>query len=157
MLFRSPATVAPAPATTTPAAPPVSVAGLRWTFFHSYKQQSVPTRRRYYVGAMAFEPDPPFRVVMYTPVPILTGTRVETAAHPGSLVVVFPVGAKFNRIQQTWMVTSGINDSVCGYHLIPHADLVALCRPVSDQVQADPRRTGVVEAITAVVPSVAGC
>jgi len=134
--------------------PPKLVDGLFWTFFHSYLPQSVPTRRRYYVGAMAFEPNPPFRVVKYTPVPILTGTRVETAAHPGSLVVVFPVGSGIDDTQ-TWMVTSGINDSVCGYHLIPHAELVALCKPVSNEVKADPGGPGVVPAIPTL--SVAGC
>lgn len=90
---------------------PILVDGLYWTFFHS----SVPWKdgkRRYFMGAYAFEPEPPFRIERMTSNPILGGTDQQDW-RPGLPAVVFPCGAYFDDGKFT--VSYGINDITCGY------------------------------------------
>lgn len=103
--------------------PPVYVEedGLYWSFFHSSLDISpMPPRRRYYMGAYAFEAWPPFRPVMATALPLLTGSgkdpRELSAPH-----CVFPCGALLDG--GTWTVSFGVNDCACAWIKIPHQEI----------------------------------
>lgn len=90
---------------------PILVDGLYWTFFHS----SLPWKdgkRRYFMGAYAFEPQPPFRIDRMTSLPILSGTDKENW-YVGLPAVVFPCGSYFE--DGKFVVSYGINDIACGY------------------------------------------
>lgn len=101
--------------------PPIFVDGLYWTFFHSSVELGpVAPRRRYYVGAYAFDPEPPFRILWRTSKPILTGS-MHDPRDAGAPLCVFPCGALFDN--GTWHVTMGVNDCACAWMRIPHAEL----------------------------------
>jgi hypothetical protein len=107
--------------------PPVLVDGLYWTFFHS----SVPwvsRFRRYYMGAVAFEAEPPFTPLLITHEPLLTGNQNDRWA-PGKPLVVFPCGARIK--DDKWLITYGINDLSSGWVEIPHEDIVRLTQPLT--------------------------
>jgi predicted GH43/DUF377 family glycosyl hydrolase len=106
--------------------PPVRVGKEYWSFFHS----SLPwmhQKRRYFMGAYAFEAAPPFRVTRMTSLPLLTGSK-QDPWHPPQPLVVFPCGAIFRN--KTWFISLGVNDLVSAWIEIPHDDLVHLMRPV---------------------------
>lgn len=104
--------------------PPVYVEedGLYWSFFHSSRDihPTTPPRRRYYMGAYAFEPWPPFRVVLYTRHPLLGGSENDPR-ELGAPLVVFPCGALISA--NTWTVSLGVNDCDCAWIKIPHEAL----------------------------------
>lgn len=105
--------------------PPILVGDKFYTFFHS----SLPWRgryRRYYMGALAFEGQPPFKPLMWTQEPILIGSQNEPWVQRKPLVV-FPCGALLE--DDKWLVTYGINDLKSGFIEIPHQDLLKLLNP----------------------------
>lgn len=109
--------------------PPVLVGDLYWTFHHS----SVPWTgrfRRYHMGALAFESKPPFRPVLYTPQPILTGSQKDEWKDKKPLVV-FPCGAVIENGQ--WIITYGINDLKCGWLRMQHDDLLSKCKGIPEK------------------------
>lgn len=108
--------------------PPVLHDGLYWTFWHS----SVPWTgrfRRYHMGALAFEPTPPFRPVLVTKQPMLTGSQQDVWADRKPLVV-FPGGARVK--DGKWLIVYGVNDLASGWVEIPHADVVKLATPIGE-------------------------
>lgn len=123
---------------------PILADGLYWTFFHS----SLPwinKKRRYYMGAYAFEAKAPFRIVRMTTMPILTGTNQEDW-WPGLPAVVFPCGAFFDSAKNQFVISYGINDVDCGYLRLPLSDLLEITkviRPERDVVSPEkPVRMG---------------
>ena len=103
--------------------PPVRIGALYWSFFHSYRVFA-PARRRYYMGAYAFDAEPPFAVRHVSRTPLLAGTD----AHPLALWqhrVVFPAGALFDAATDEWLATLGVNDCRCAWMKIPHRELQA--------------------------------
>lgn len=123
---------------------PILADGLYWTFFHS----SLPwinKKRRYYMGAYAFEAKAPFRIVRMTTMPILTGTNQEDW-WPGLPAVVFPCGAFFDSAKNQFVISYGINDVDCGYMRLPLSDLLEITkviRPERDVVSPEkPIRMG---------------
>jgi len=95
-----------------------------WTYFHS----SLPTfdkyRRRYYMGAYAFEASPPFRITKITPEPILAGSSCDPWDERKPLVV-FPCGSILK--DDSWTITMGINDLSSAWARIPHEDIEERC------------------------------
>lgn len=105
--------------------PPILVGDRFYTFFHS----SLPWRgrfRRYYMGVVAFEAKPPFAPVLWSHVPLLTGSQNDPWQQRKPLVV-FPCGALFENDQ--WLISFGINDLKCGWVKIPHEDILKLISP----------------------------
>lgn len=103
--------------------PPVFVEadGFFWSFFHSSLDISpTPPRRRYYMGAYAFEAWPPFRCMMATMRPLLTGSS-EDPREPSAPFCVFPCGALLDG--DTWTVSFGVNDCLCAWIKIPHQEI----------------------------------
>jgi hypothetical protein len=101
---------------------------LYWTFFHS----SLPwinKKRRYYMGAYAFEAKAPFRIVRMTTLPILTGTNQQDW-WPGLPAVVFPCGAFFDIAKNQFVVSYGINDVDCGYIKLPLGDMLEITKVI---------------------------
>jgi predicted GH43/DUF377 family glycosyl hydrolase len=110
---------------------PVLVEDLFWTFFHS----SLPWiggKRRYYMGAYAFENRPPFRIVRMTTLPLLTGTNQEHW-FPGLPAVVFPCGAFHDRQSDSFTISFGVNDIACGHITIPMCDLMELTKKIREK------------------------
>ncbi len=107
--------------------PPIFVEkdGLYWTFFHSSIDISpTPPRRRYFMGAYAFEPHAPFRIVLRSSKPILTGSEKDQR-DPSAPLCVFPCGALLDG--ETWHVTFGVNDCACAWIKIPHDEMKEGC------------------------------
>lgn len=107
---------------------PILADGLYWTFFHS----SLPWingKRRYYMGAYAFEAKAPFRIARMTTMPILTGTNQQDW-WPGLPAVVFPCGAFFDSVRSQFVVSYGINDVDCGYIKIPLSDMLEITKKI---------------------------
>jgi predicted GH43/DUF377 family glycosyl hydrolase len=104
--------------------PPVFVKAdnLYWTFFHSSIDLGpTPPRRLYFMGAYAFEPEPPFAMVRRTSTPLLIGNGRDPR-NPGAPLCVFPCGALLDG-GVTWTVTLGVNDCACAWIKIPHDEL----------------------------------
>lgn len=104
--------------------------GQYWVFFHSsmpwkdcFGHCVMGTRRRYYMGALTFTADPPFRITAITPKPLLTGSEDDPRTLNGP-PVVFPCGAKL--IDGEWLISMGINDEQCGWISIPGKELTDL-------------------------------
>ena len=75
-------------------------------------------RRRYFVGALLMDPDPPFAVVAITPKPLLYGSEIDglSGTERGQCVsykprVVFPGGAVEH--DGRFLLSVGLNDSAC--------------------------------------------
>lgn len=103
--------------------PPVYVADdeMFWTFFHSSVELGPnPPRRRYYMGAYAFDSKPPFPIRYRSSIPLLVGNGKDHR-EPGAPLCVFPCGALLDR--DVWHVTLGVNDCACAWIKIPHAEL----------------------------------
>lgn len=105
---------------------PVLVDGEYVAFVHS-SQPWLGKKRRYFMGAYAFEPNPPFRITRVSRKPILIGSENDPR-NLGAPVVVFPCGAVFK--DGTWLVSMGINDCRCAWIRLPHADLLNGMRTV---------------------------
>lgn len=121
--------------------PPVLHDGLYWTFFHS----SVPwidRFRRYHMGAIGFEPNPPFKPVKITPQPLLTGSQNDYWL-PKKPLVVFPGGARIK--DGKWLIVYGVNDLKCGFCQIPHKDILRLSKPID---QLDPKELACEELLS---------
>lgn len=101
--------------------PPLFHDGLYWTFFHSSLPINNKYRRRYYMGAYAFEPFAPFKIVKFTREPILAGSDEDPWADRKPLVV-FPCGAVIEN--NTWFVSLGINDLYSAWVKVPHTELL---------------------------------
>lgn len=108
--------------------PPVLVDGEYWTFFHS----STPwlgSKRRYHMGALAFESKPPFKITRYTPLPLLSGSKNDEW-HDFLPLVVFPCGAILEKGE--WIITMGVNDCTSAWIKIPHEDILSLTRKTNE-------------------------
>lgn len=85
-------------------------------FFHStLDNEPPPWRRRYYLGAMLMEPEPPFRQVALSSKPIAIGSESDELTPMERLAcihrkpkVVFPAGCI--PLQEGWCVSCGVND-----------------------------------------------
>jgi predicted GH43/DUF377 family glycosyl hydrolase len=99
--------------------PPVLVDGLYWTFHHS----SLPWRgnyRRYYAGALALEPQWPFRPVLISETPILMGSQ-QDPWEQRKPVCVFPCGSVYR--DGKFLITMGVNDLKSAWCEIPYESL----------------------------------
>lgn len=104
--------------------PPVFIDGLYWTFFHSSIELGpTPPRRRYFMGAYAFDPEAPFRILWRTSKPLLIGSDKDPR-DMGAPLCVFPCGALIDN--GMWHVTLGVNDCACAWIKIPHKELESL-------------------------------
>lgn len=97
--------------------PPVLLDGLYWCFFHSNIQLG-PKRRRYFMGAYAFDAQPPFSIKLVTLEPLLSGSMEDQGLMP----VIFPGGAVHQ--DNKWLVAFGVNDARSAWIEIPHDDLL---------------------------------
>lgn len=107
--------------------PPVEIDGQLVTFFHS----STPwfdRWRRYHMGAIAFNPEPPFQPIAMTPEPLISGT---TATHwaPRKPACIFPVGAVIRSSEI--LISAGVNDLRSCYFLAPIESITQRLRPIS--------------------------
>lgn len=100
--------------------PPIRVGDEYWTFFHS-SQDWCNKLRRYFMGAIAFEANPPWRMTRITTEPILRGSK-QDPWFPRKPLCVFPSGAVLRDGQ--WTVTGGVNDLASFWIEIPHQDLI---------------------------------
>lgn len=107
--------------------PPVRVGDLYYTFFHSsIPWRHIPpvgVRNRYYMGCLAFDAFPPFKVRKITKDYMLGGTFNEPTiklAPP----CVFPSGALLD--DGRWTITYGINDCTGGWLKVDHAEVEKL-------------------------------
>ena len=110
---------------------PVRVGDEYWCFFHS-SQPWWNGRRRYFMGAYAFEAKPPFRITRMSSEPLLKGSNQDKRILEFP-IVVFPGGAVFDEAKQEWFVVMGINDCQCGWQKIPHEALLSMTLPVKQE------------------------
>ena len=111
--------------------PPVRVGNEYWTFYHS----SVPwinKKRRYSIGACAFEATQPFQIKRMTPKPILIGSKFDPWDDKKP-ACVFACGAIIR--DGTWLITLGVNDLNSAWIEVPHKELVKLTEPVIPQYE----------------------
>jgi len=108
--------------------PPVRSGDEYITFFHSYLPWR-EHRRRYFLGAAAFESKPPFAMTRITELPLLSGSESDVMTLPNALPCIFACGALLRG--KEWLVTFGVNDEACGWIRIPHSDLDALLVPIA--------------------------
>ena len=107
---------------------PVLIGDLYFTFHHS----SLPWRgryRRYYAGAIGFEPFPPYTPRLITREPLLQGSQNDQWTQRKPLVV-FPCGALF--INGNWLVSLGVNDIKAAWLELSHKSLLERMVPVED-------------------------
>jgi predicted GH43/DUF377 family glycosyl hydrolase len=105
---------------------PVRVGDEYFAFYHS----STPWwngRRRYYMGAYAFEAKPPFRITRSTTIPLLYGSAHNRRVLEFPLVI-FPGGSTYNEETKEHFIVFGVNDFQSGWIKIPHDDLIGLMR-----------------------------
>lgn len=114
--------------------PPILVDNLYWSFFHSATYWPEGNEVKYYVGAFAFEAQPPFRPKRMTTLPLAEGKPMGLTRRDKmndtrkEKLVVFPCGAILENGE--WLVTQGINDQRCGWFKIDHQDLYRLAKDV---------------------------
>lgn len=120
--------------------PPIRIGDEYWSFFHSSTpwnewNRSHPgdAKRRYHMGAYAFEAKPPFHITRITESPLLTGSSRDPWM-PGLPLVVFPCGSILR--DGTWFVTMGINDCASAWIEIPHEDLLKLTLPYANKEES---------------------
>lgn len=106
--------------------PPVLVDDEYWSFFHS-STPWIGKKRRYHMGAYAFQSTPPYRITKMSSMPLLSGSK-QDKWFEGKPLVVFPNGAILK--DGMWTVVFGLNDLQCAFIDIPHADLKEIVRPV---------------------------
>ena len=111
---------------------PVRVGDEFIAFFHSsIPWKTIPKygmRRRYFMGAYAFQAKHPYKVTRMTMEPLLTGSEYGPII-PGSPAVVFPCGLLLE--EKSFYITYGINDCACGWVRIPIEDVLKRMEPVS--------------------------
>jgi len=108
--------------------PPVRVGDEYFSFFHS----SMPFRegkRRYFMGAYAFEAKPPFKMTRITMKPLLCGSWCDPRRE-GFPLVVFPCGALFNGTD--WHVVGGCNDCCVFWTKVPHQEMLSLMTKIPE-------------------------
>lgn len=114
---------------------PVRLGNEYFSFFHSSMDWR-PSKRRYYMGAYAFEATPPFKITRVTPEPILVGS-IDDPWWDGKPLVVFPCSAIESLKQacppgtarwadRVWTVSLGINDLASARIEIPHSRLLEM-------------------------------
>lgn len=106
--------------------PPVLIGDEYFSLFHS----SLPWRygkRRYFVGAYAFEAKPPFRVTRMSSIPLFEASNAEPM-NSDSPLVVFPCGKTYSKGK--WFVVYGVNDNHCNWITIPHSQLLSTLRKI---------------------------
>jgi predicted GH43/DUF377 family glycosyl hydrolase len=115
--------------------PPVRVGDEYFSFFHS-STAWICNKRRYHMGAYAFEAKPPFRMTKCTTLPLLSGSKDDPPFNglvppvPTIPLCVFPGGAIYR--DGKWIVVYGVNDFTSGWIEIPHVDLLNLMRPIGE-------------------------
>jgi len=110
--------------------PPVRIGDKYWSFFHGSIVSS--GKRRYSMGAYAFEACPPFRITRITANPLLTGSEHDPSRwFP---LVVFPGGTLYR--DSKWLVVFGVNDCTSGWIEIPHGNLLTLTHEVVSELCA---------------------
>lgn len=95
--------------------------GLLWTFFHSSLPMGKNQKRRYYMGALAYEPTRPFTVRKITPEPLLIGSKRDRW-YEDKPAVVFPGSCTLKG--DLWVGALGVNDLDCAIFKIPHGELI---------------------------------
>lgn len=103
--------------------PPFLVGDEYWTFYHSSIDWASGNVRRYFMGAYAFESNPPFKITRYTKDPILCGSQQDVWA-PGKPYVCFPNGSVLRHGE--WLVTLGVNDLASAFICVEHSALEGL-------------------------------
>ncbi len=98
---------------------PIRVGKQFISFFHSSMPWR-PPKRRYYMGAYAFQAEPPFAVTAVTPKPLLAGSLDDPWAE-GKPLVVFPCAALHE--YGVWTISVGVNDLVSARVMITDAVL----------------------------------
>lgn len=109
---------------------PIRIGDEYFAFFHS----STPWwngRRRYYMGAYAFEAKPPFRITRSSTIPLLYGSAHNRRVLEFPLVI-FPGGSLYDEEKQEHFVVFGVNDFESGWIRIPHKDLLSTMRVYYD-------------------------
>jgi len=109
--------------------PPVRIGDEYWSFFHSFIASN--RKRRYFIGAYAFEARPPFRITRFTAKPLLTGSEHDPVTGWMSLVV-FPGGALYR--DGKWLIVFGVNDCTSAWVEIPHGNLLKLTHEVASEL-----------------------
>lgn len=99
--------------------PPVRIGNEYWSFFHSAIEHRKFTRR-YFMGAYAFEAQPPFNITRISTWPLLAGSEKDRHGG-GKPLVCFANGSCLRNGK--WFVTFGINDLGSGWIDIPHEEL----------------------------------
>lgn len=113
--------------------PPIRVGDEFISFFHS-STPWVGFKRRYHMGAYAFEAKPPFRITRMSSIPILSGSKSDPWVE-GLPLVVFPCGAILK--DGVWKIVLGVNDCACAWIDIPHDDLIQTLRKTYVAVQKE--------------------
>lgn len=106
--------------------PPIRAGNEYVTFFHSSLAWQ-GRKKRYYMGAYAFEARHPFAMTRLTRHPLLRGSDKDPRTLGGPLCV-FPCGAVFE--DGEWLLSMGVNDEATAWARIPHADLDRLLEPL---------------------------
>lgn len=103
--------------------PPILIDGEYFSLFHSrlpWKRD----RRKYFVGAYAFEARPPFRITRFTREPILYGYPSDLEKpRPIAHCLIYPVGADVKGDE--WTVTAGVNDELAIWMRFRTEDLLS--------------------------------
>jgi len=105
---------------------PIRIGDEYFAFYHT----STPWwngRRRYYMGAYAFEAKPPFRITRSTTIPLLHGSKNNHRVLEFPLVI-FPGGSVYDEAKREHFVVFGVNDFQSGWVKIPHDDLLGLMK-----------------------------
>lgn len=98
-------------------------------FFHSTLDNEVPpNRRRYYLGAMLMEPNPPFQQIALSSEPIVRGSEIDALKNMERAginhykpKVIFPGGCVDTN--NGWIVSAGVNDSQCALITVTEGEL----------------------------------
>lgn len=109
---------------------PMPYKGLLLHFFHSGLDYEIaPWRRRYFIGAMLTEANPPFKPLKISNRPVLWGAEGDSLSltersgcHHFKAKVVFPLGAT-DLGGGRFLLSAGINDCHCGLFTVNEKDL----------------------------------
>ncbi len=97
--------------------------GRYWTLFHSHRRYARTVH--YFMGACAFEAEPPFRMTDYTPSPLYYAPQPSQSLLPHDVKhVVFPSGLL--KSGNEWTVFAGYNDERVMIGRIQHDNLTRL-------------------------------